>query len=144
MAITQCTTSAFKIGLLNGQFDFSASTSQVFKVALYAPTATLNESTVSYTTTDEVVGAGYTAGGLELTITTYPTYDNNVAYMSFGDALWLVTTLTARGALIYKEDGLTNPTIAVLEFGEDKTTNSGDFEIKFPLVNFQNAIVRVG
>jgi hypothetical protein len=62
--------------------------------------------------------------------------------MSFATVTWAVTSITARGALIYKLDGVTNPAIAVLDFGEDKTTSSGDFVINFPLADFQNAIVR--
>jgi hypothetical protein len=65
-----------------------------------------------------------------------------VAFISFATVTWPVTSITARGALIYKADGVTNPAIAVLDFGEDKTTSSGNFVINFPLANFQNAIIR--
>jgi hypothetical protein len=140
--ITQTIVDSYKRGLLEGVFNFSSTTTQVFKVALYTSAATLNENTTAYSTADESSGTGYTAGGQVLTISTYPTLSNSVAFISFDTVTWPVTSITARGALIYKADGLTNPAIAVLDFGEDKTTSSGNFVINFPLANFQNAIVR--
>ena len=140
--ITQTIVDSYKRGLLEGVFNFSSTTTQVFKVALYTSAATLNENTTAYSTTDESSGPGYTAGGQVLTISTYPTLSNSVAFISFATVTWPVTSITARGALIYKADGLTNPAIAVLDFGEDKTTSSGNFVINFPLADFQNAIVR--
>lgn len=140
--ITQTIVDSYKRGLLEGEFNFSSTTTQVFKVALYTSAATLNENTTAYSTTDESSGTGYTAGGQVLTISTYPTLSNSVAFISFATVTWPVTSITARGALIYKADGLTNPAIAVLDFGEDKTTSSGNFVINFPLADFQNAIVR--
>ena len=140
--ITQTIVDSYKRGLLEGVFNFSSTTTQVFKVALYTSAATLNENTTVYSTADESSGTGYTAGGQVLTISTYPTLSNSVAFISFATVTWPVTSITARGALIYKADGLTNPAIAVLDFGEDKTTSSGNFVINFPLADFQNAIVR--
>jgi hypothetical protein len=140
--ITQTIVDSYKRGLLEGVFNFSSTTTQVFKVALYTSAATLNENTTAYSTADESSGTGYTAGGQVLTISTYPTLSNSVAFISFATVTWPVTSITARGALIYKADGLTNPAIAVLDFGEDKTTSSGNFVINFPLADFQNAIVR--
>ena len=140
--ITQTIVDSYKRGLLEGVFNFSSTTTQVFKVALYTSAATLNEDTTAYSTANESSGTGYTAGGQVLTISTYPTLSNSVAFISFATVTWPVTSITARGALIYKADGLTNPAIAVLDFGEDKTTSSGNFVINFPLADFQNAIVR--
>ena len=140
--ITQTIVDSYKRGLLEGVFNFSSTTTQVFKVALYTSAATLNQNTTAYSTADESSGTGYTAGGQVLTISTYPTLSNSVAFISFATVTWPVTSITARGALIYKADGLTNPAIAVLDFGEDKTTSSGNFVINFPLADFQNAIVR--
>lgn len=140
--ITQTIVDSYKRGLLEGVFNFSSTTTQVFKVALYTSSATLNENTTAYSTTNESSGTGYTAGGQVLTISTYPTLSNSVAFISFATVTWPVTSITARGALIYKADGVTNPAIAVLDFGEDKTTSSGNFVINFPLANFQNAIIR--
>ena len=140
--ITQAIVNSYKRGLLEGAFNFSNTTTQVFKVALYTSAATLNANTTAYSTVNEASGTGYTAGGRVLTISNYPTLSNNVAFMSFSDVTWPITSITARGALIYKADGLTNPAIAVLNFGEDKTTSSGNFVINFPLADFQNAIIR--
>jgi hypothetical protein len=140
--ITQTIVDSYKRGLLEGVFNFSSTTTQVFKVALYTSAATLNENTTAYSTANESSGTGYTAGGQVLTISTYPTLSNSVAFISFATVTWPVTSITARGALIYKADGVTNPAIAVLDFGEDKTTSSGNFVINFPLADFQNAIVR--
>jgi hypothetical protein len=140
--ITQTIVDSYKRGLLEGVFNFSSTTTQVFKIALYTSAATLNENTTAYSTANESSGTGYTAGGQVLTISTYPTLSNSVAFISFATVTWPVTSITARGALIYKADGVTNPAIAVLDFGEDKTTSSGNFVINFPLADFQNAIVR--
>lgn len=140
--ITQTIVNSYKRGLLEGAFNFSNTTTQVFKVALYTSAATLDANTTVYSATNESSGTGYTAGGQVLTISTYPTLSNSVAFISFATVTWPVTSITARGALIYKADGVTNPAIAVLDFGEDKTTSGGNFVINFPLADFQNAIVR--
>lgn len=142
--ITAGMCTAFKQGLLEGKFNFGAGTTDVFKVALYTSAANLDPfTTTSYTTSGESSGAGYTAGGQTLTVSVVPTSQNQVAYLSFANVTWLATTLTARGALIYKADGLTNPAIAVIEFGEDKQTNAGDFTIDFPLANAASAIIKL-
>jgi len=140
--ITQTIVNSYKKGLLEGVFNFSNTSTQVFKIALYTSSATLNASTTVYSATNEATGTGYTAGGNILTISTYPTLSNSVAFISFSTVTWSITSITARGALIYKFDGATNPAIAVLDFGEDKTTSGGNFVINFPLADFQNAIVR--
>jgi len=140
--ISQAICNSFKQGLLEGKFDFSSTTSQVFKIALYTSASDISANTVAYTTLNEVVGSGYTAGGETLTISVNPTLSNGVAYMNFANVTWAVTSLTARGALIYKADGATNPAITTLLFGEDVTTSSGSFEVEFPLSTAQTAIVR--
>lgn len=133
---------SFKQGLLEGKFDFSSTTSQTFKIALYTSAADLGAQTAAYSTSNEVVGSGYTAGGLTLTISVFPTVTNGVAYMNFANAAWPVTSITARGALIYKADGVTNPAIATLDFGQDTTTSGGSFQVEFPLSTAQTAIIR--
>jgi hypothetical protein len=140
--ITQAICNSFKRGLLEGKFDFSSTTAQVFRVALYTSAANLSASTTAYTTANEVVGSGYTAGGNILTISVPPTLDGATAYLNFANVTWPVTSITARGALIYKADGVTNPAVATLLFGEDVTTSGGNFEIEFPLSTAQTAIVR--
>ena len=140
--ITQAICNSFKKGLLEGKFDFSSTTTQVYKIALYTSAATLSATTDVYTTTNEVVGSGYTAGGATLTISVNPTIDGFVAYINFANVILPVTSITARGALIYKADGVTNPAVATLLFGEYVTTSGGSFEIEFPLSTAQTAIVR--
>jgi hypothetical protein len=142
MAITQSMCTSFKKALLNGEMDFSADTSQVFKIALYTSSATLNAATTAYSTDNEASGTGYTAGGSTLSITA-PTTSGTTAYLDFADVTWSAATITARGALIYLADGDTNPAIAVLNFGSDKTSSAGNFTVQFPTADAANAIVRI-
>ena len=142
--ITAGMCTSFKQGLLEGKFNFGVGTTDVFKIALFTSAANLDPfTTTSYTPIGESSGAGYAAGGQALTISVVPTSQNQVAYLSFANVTWLATTLTARGALIYKADGLTNPAIAIIEFGEDKQTNAGDFIIDFPLADAASAIIKL-
>lgn len=143
MAISQAMCTSFKVGILDGDFDFSSGTSQVFKIALYTSSATLGASTTAYSTSNEVVGTGYTAGGNTLTISTNPTSSGTTAYLSFSNTTWSTATITARGALIYLANGTTNPTVAVLDFGGDKTSTAGDFTINFPTADASSAIIRI-
>lgn len=136
------TCNSFKTGLMNGTFDFSADT---FKIALYTNAATLNADTAAYTTTGEVVGTGYTAGGIALAVTQTPTLGiqtgpTAVAYISFGNASWF-GSITARGALIYKAGG-GNPAVCVLDFGSTKTSTVS-FVVQFPAANNSSAIIRL-
>lgn len=143
MAISQAMTTSFKVGLLNGDFDFGTGTSQVFKIALYTSSANLSAATTAYSATNEVTGTGYTAGGNTLTISAVPTSSGTTAYLDFSDTTWSSSTITARGALIYLANGTTNPSVAVLDFGADKTSTSGDFTIQFPTADASNAIIRI-
>ncbi len=141
MAIIQTATNTFKTGLLKGTFDFDVDT---FYIALYTGNAVLNENTTAYTTTDEVVAAGYTAGGELLVINQTPTTGNapnTTAYVSFANASW-TGAITARGALIYKNDGSANPAVCVLDFGADKTSTT-TFTVQFPAVSNTSAIIRI-
>lgn len=143
MAISQAMVTSFKVGILNGTFNFGSGTSQVFKIALYTSAATLGAGTTAYSTSDEVVGTGYTAGGNTLTISQVPTSSGTTAFLDFADTTWTSATITARGALIYLDNGTTNPAVAVLDFGSDKTSTSGDFTVQFPTSDATNAIVRI-
>jgi hypothetical protein len=136
-------TNTFLVGLLDGTFDFGTGTSQVFKIALYTNTATLNATTTAYTSTGEVVASGYTAGGQVLIVAQVPTVGNsgNTAYLSFTNVVWN-GAITARGALIYLANGTTNPTVCVLDFGADKTSTS-TFTVQFPAVTNTSAIIRL-
>jgi hypothetical protein len=137
------TTNTFKTGLPSGTFNFNTGTTQVFKIALYTNAATLNADTTGYTSTGEVSASGYTAGGQILVVSQVPTVGNSgtTAYWSFSNAVW-TTAVTARGALIYKYDGATNPAICVLDFGSDKTSAT-TFTVQFPAVTNTSAIIRI-
>lgn len=143
MAISQAMCTSFKVGILSADFDFDTGTSQTFKIALYTSAATLGASTTAYTTSNEVVGTGYSAGGQTLTISQVPTSSGTTAFIDFSDVTWSTATITARGALIYLSNGGTNPAIAVLDFGGDKTSTAGNFTIQFPVADASNAILRI-
>ena len=122
--------------------DFSSDTAQSYKIALYTSSASLDAATTAYTASGEVSGAGYTAGGNTLSITTNPTSTGTTAFLSFATTTWTTATITARGALIYQAGGST-PAVAVLDFGGDKTSTAGDFQITFPTADATNAIIRI-
>lgn len=143
MAITQAMCTSFKVGLLDADFDFGTGTSQTFKIALYTSAATLSAATTAYTTSNEVAGTGYSAGGQTLTISQVPTSSGTTAFIDFSDVTWTTATITARGALIYLANGTTNPAVAVLDFGGDKTSTAGNFTIQFPTADASNAILRI-
>ena len=142
MAITQTMCTSFKKALLDGEMDFSADTSQTYKIALYTNSASLDATTETYTTSNEVSGTGYTPGGVALTISTAPITSGTTAYLSFSNATWADSTITARGALIYQTGG-TTPAVAVLDFGSDKVTSGDTFQVTFPTANATTAIVRI-
>lgn len=141
MAITQAMTTSFKQELMEGVHDF---TTHTFKIALYTSSATLDASTTAYTTTNETSGTGYTAGGLALVVVgTAVSTSGTTAFIDFNDAVFSDASITARGALIYNSSVVGNPSVAVLDFGADKTSTSGDFTVQFPAADASNAIVRI-
>ncbi len=142
MAITQAMCTSFKQALLDGEMDFSSNTGQSYKIALYTSSASLDAATTAYTTSNEVTGTGYSAGGNTLTISTAATTSGTTAFLSFATTTWITATITARGALIYQVGGST-PSVAVLDFGSDKTSTAGDFQITFPTADATNAIIRI-
>ena len=139
MAITQCMVSSFKTDLLSGN---QALATDTIKIALYTSAATLNAATTAYTTSNEVVGTGYTAGGNTLTGATI-SLDGTTGICTFSTTFWTTSSITARGALIYNSTK-TNKAIAVLDFGADKTSTSGAFTINFPAAAAGSAIIQVG
>jgi len=142
MAITQAMCTSFKQELLTGTHDFTASTGDSFKLALYTSSATLDESTTAYTTSNEVAASGsYAAGGGTLTNVT-PTSSGTTAFTDFDDISFTTATITARGALIYNDDE-SDAAVAVLDFGGDKTSTAGTFTIQFPTADASNAIIRI-
>jgi hypothetical protein len=127
---------SFKLGLLGASFDFATPTTDVYKIALYDNAAAFDASTTAYTTDNEVVASGYTAGGLVLTPTV--SYDGTTSFLSFANVTW-TSALTARGALIYKVGG---SSICVLDFGSNKTSTT-TFTVEFPAASSTTAIIRL-
>jgi len=148
MTIAQTATTSFKVQLLQAVHNFGPTSPDTFKVALYTGAANINATTTAYTTSGEVVGTGYTAGGNTLVISSSPTSGNNIggiptAYISFSNSSWANATFTARGALIYNDTASGNPSVAVLDFGSDKTVSNDTFQIIFPTPDANSAIVRI-
>ena len=142
MAITQAMCTSFKVELLTGTHDFTNSTGDTFKLALYTSSATLDASTTAYSTSNEASGTGYSAGGGTLTNVT-PTSSGTTAFTDFSDLTFSSATITARGCLIYNDTESGDPAVAVLDFGGDKTSTNGDFTIQFPTADASNAIIRI-
>jgi len=127
---------------MQGQHNFTLTTGNTFKIALYTSSATLGASTTAYSATNEIAATGgYTAGGNTLTNVT-PTTSGTTAYVDFADTTWTSSTITANGALIYNANA-TNASTVVLAFGSDKSSSNGDFTIVFPLADATNAIIRI-
>lgn len=142
MAITQAMCTSFKTELLTGTHNFTNSTGDSFKLAMYTSSATLGASTTAYSATNEVADSGsYVAGGGTLTNVT-PTSSGTTAFTDFNDISFTNATITARGALIYN-DSASDAAVAVLDFGADKTSTSGTFTIQFPTADASNAIIRI-
>lgn len=141
MAITTAFCTSFKQQLMQGQHNFTLSTGNTFKIALYTSSATLGATTTAYSATNEVSGTNYTAGGNTLTNVT-PTTSGTTAYTDFADTTWSSSTITANGALIYNANA-SNAATVVLAFGSDKSSSNGDFTIVFPLADASNAIIRI-
>jgi len=126
---------------MTGTHNFTTSTGNTFKLALYTSTATLGATTTAYSTTNEVTGTNYTAGGGTLTNVT-PTSSGTTAFTDFADLTFSTVTVTANGALIYNSSA-SNKAVAVLAFGADKTATAGNFTIVFPAADATNAIIRI-
>ena len=155
MAHTQAVTTSFKSELLQGIHNFhngsgggtttSTGTGNTFKLALYTSSSTMSASTTAYTTTNEVSGTNYSAGGNTLT-NVDPSTSGTTALTDFADTTWSSATITAHGALIYNSSttaGSANRAVVVLAFGGDKTSTAGDFTITFPAADASNAIIRI-
>ena len=135
------TCNSFKQQLFEGDFDFSATTTQTFKIALYTNDATLDQTTTTYTgTTGEVVATGYTAGGELITPSLAIDSSTGIVYIDFSNASWS-GAFTARGALIYRVT-TGNPAICVLDFGSDKTSTA-TFVVEFPPNTSTGALIRL-
>ena len=133
--ILQTQTTSFKTELYTGVHNLSTNT---LKIALYTASADLNEATTVYTTSGEVTGTGYVAGGVTLTGVTINS-SGFTAYVDFADVVFNAS-VTARCALIYNDTVAGKPSIAVLDFGSDKT--STNFTITMPANTATAALIR--
>ena len=148
MSILQTATTSFKVQLLQAVHNFGPTTPNTYKIALYTASANINADTTVYTTSGELPSTGgYSAGGNTLTVSVSPTSGNNslaipTAYISFVNTSWANATFTCRAALIYNSTQ-GNKSVAVLDFGADKTVNNDTFTIIFPTPDANSAIVRI-
>ena len=146
MAISQAMCTSFKVELLQGKHNFTASSGHTFKLALFTSSASLGASTTDYSTSNEASGTNYTAGGSALTSVT-PVSSGTTALCDFSDLTFSNATVTANGALIYNTTtgggSGTTDTVVVLDFGSNKSSTSGDFQIVFPTADASNAIIRI-
>lgn len=140
MSIVQGQCTIFKQNCLSALENFAVGTPYTYKIALYTASATLNETTLAYTSVGEVVGTGYTAGGKVLTISQVPTSSGYTAYVSFANVIWNPASFTTRGALIY--NSTTGAAVAVLNFGADKTPTTS-FTVTFPTATSTTSILRI-
>jgi hypothetical protein len=136
MAITQALCNSYKKEALEGVH----LAADVYKIALFTSTATLDKTTTAYATTNEVVGTGYTAGGATLSgYTTALTGD--VANLTWTDPTWPSATITARGALVYNTSR-SNKAVMVIDFGADITSTNGLFTVDLPATG-ASALIRI-
>ena len=144
MAITSAICTSFKQELLVGTHNFTASSGDTFKIALYTSSASLGAATTAFSTDNEISntsGSAYSSGGATLTSVT-PTTDGTTALCDFSDVSFTSASFTANGALIYNSSQ-SNKAVAVIAFGADKTVTSGTFTIQFPAADASNAIIRL-
>ena len=143
MAITSAVCNSFKVEVLQGIHNFTASSGNTFNLALYTSSATLNKSTTAYTTSNEVASTGgYTAKGKALTSVT-PALSTDTACCDFADVSWTSASFTANGCLIFNDSASSDQSVCAIAFGGDKTVSSGTFTIQFPTADASNAILRI-
>lgn len=138
MAITAAFCNSFKQEL----FDGTHQAGDDYKIALFTSAATLNKSTTAYSTTNEVSGTGYSAGGQSLASRSV-SLDGDTAIVDWGtDPSWPNSTITARGALIYNATR-SNKACAVLDFGTDVVSSNGTFTVALPAPSAAAAVLRI-
>jgi hypothetical protein len=134
---------SFKVELMRAVHNFTASTGNTFKLALYDNSASFTAATTAYTATNEVANSGtYSAGGGTLTNVT-PTSSGTTAFTDFADLSFTSATITAYGAMIYNDSAAGDPSVCILDFGGAKTSTNGTFTIIFPTADATNAIIRI-
>ncbi len=133
---------SFKVEILKAVHNFTNSTGNTFRCAMYTNSASFTAATTAYTATNEVTGTAYVAKGNALVNVT-PTSTSTTAFTDFSDTTWSSSTITARGAMIYNDSATGDPSVVILDFGSDKSSSSGDFTIVFPTADSTSAIIRI-
>ena len=133
---------SFKKELMEGVHNFKNSGGNTFRMALYTDDSSFTAATTAYTSTNEISGTNYTAKGNSLTRVD-PTTSGTTAYTDFADTSWSTATFTAMGAMIYNDSASGDPSVGILDFGEDKTATAGTFTVAFPAADASNAIIRI-
>ena len=145
MAITSAVCTSFKVELLKAVHNFTASSGNTFKIALYTSSASLGAATTAYSATNEISntsGSAYSAGGATLTSVT-PVASSTTAVCDFNDVSYTSASFTANGCIIYNDSASGDPAVCAIDFGADKTVTSGTFTIQFPTADASNAIIRI-
>lgn len=133
---------SFKVEILKAVHNFTNSTGNTFRCAMYTNSASFTAATTAYTATNEVTGTAYVAKGNALVNVT-PTSTSTTAFTDFSDTTWSSSTITARGAMIFNDTAAGDPSVVILDFGSDKSSSSGDFTIVFPTGDSTSAIIRI-
>jgi len=144
MTISSAVCNSFKQEILVGTHNFTASSGNAFKLAMYTSSASLGAGTTAYASTNEIsntAGSAYSAGGKTIVSVT-PALDGTVAVCDFADISFTSASFTANGCLIYN-DTQADKAVCVVAFGGDKTVSSGTFTIQFPAAGASTAIVRI-
>jgi len=141
MAISSAIPTSFKQELLVGTHNFTNSSGNSFKLALYTSSANLGAATTAFTTTGQASGTNYSSGGSALTNVT-PFATGTTAVCDFNDLTFSNATITARGCLIYN-DTQSDKAVCAVDFGGDKTSTAGDFTVVFPTPTATGAIIRL-
>ena len=145
MAITSAVCNSFKTEVLQALHNFTASSGNSFKLALYTSSATINKTTTAYSSSNEIAntsGSAYSAKGKALTSVT-PALSTDTACCDFADVSWTSASFTANGCLIFNDSASGDPAVCAIAFGGDKTVSSGTFTIQFPTADATNAIIRI-
>jgi hypothetical protein len=145
MAITSEICNSFKVEILTGVHNFTASTGDTFNLALYTSSATLDKDTTAYDSTNEITntsGSAYSAKGNALTSVT-PVLSTDTAVCDFANTSWSSASFTANGCLIFNDDAAGDPAVCAIAFGGDKTVTSGTFTIEFPAASAATAIIGI-
>ena len=150
MSIASAVCNSFKAEVLQALHNFTASSGNAFKLALYTSSANLGATTTAYATNPgggsnteiaNASGSAYSAGGIAITSVT-PVLSSSTAVCDFADVSFTSASFTANGCLIYNDTNA-DRAVCTIAFGGDKTVSSGTFTIQFPTADASNAILRI-